>query len=211
MERKLSSAGFDNRPAVQTHKTRKSTASDWTAGRTWTLSNSTDSVAAVQSGTWNRTNISGTVSLPTGAATAANQTTANASLSSIDAGIPVALGQTTMSASMPVVIASNQTSLSVTATTLKVAQTASAPTFATVGVVSAQAVAGNANRTGLLLINDSINKIYLGLGAPAVIGSGILLTPNGTFSMDGNMFTVGAVNAIASGASSNLCIQELTT
>jgi len=41
-------------------------------------------VAATQSGTWNITNISGTVSLPTGAATSANQTTANSSLSSID-------------------------------------------------------------------------------------------------------------------------------
>lgn len=37
-------------------------------------------VNAVQSGTWNITNVSGTVSLPTGAATAANQTTANAYL-----------------------------------------------------------------------------------------------------------------------------------
>lgn len=36
-----------------------------------------------QSGTWNITNISGTVSLPTGASTAANQTTANSSLSTI--------------------------------------------------------------------------------------------------------------------------------
>lgn len=34
-------------------------------------------VAATQSGTWNVTNISGTVSLPTGAATAANQSTLN--------------------------------------------------------------------------------------------------------------------------------------
>lgn len=40
-------------------------------------------VAATQSGTWNITDITGTVSLPTGAATAANQTTANTSLSSI--------------------------------------------------------------------------------------------------------------------------------
>lgn len=37
-----------------------------------------------QSGTWNINNVSGTVSLPTGASTAANQATANASLSSID-------------------------------------------------------------------------------------------------------------------------------
>lgn len=46
--------------------------------------------------------------LPTGAATSANQATANASLASIDAGIPAALGQTTKSASMPVTIASDQ-------------------------------------------------------------------------------------------------------
>lgn len=39
------------------------------------LSSASDSVAAVQSGTWNITNISGTISLPTGAATAANQNT----------------------------------------------------------------------------------------------------------------------------------------
>lgn len=39
---------------------------------------------ASQSGTWNVTNISGTVSLPTGASTAANQTTEINSLSSID-------------------------------------------------------------------------------------------------------------------------------
>lgn len=52
--------------------------------RTWTLSNSTDSCAAVQSGTWNLNNISGTISLPTGAATAANQSTINTTLTGID-------------------------------------------------------------------------------------------------------------------------------
>ena len=41
-------------------------------------------VAATQSGTWNINNVSGTVSLPTGAATAANQVTEIASLSVID-------------------------------------------------------------------------------------------------------------------------------
>jgi hypothetical protein len=77
-------------------------------------------VAATQSGTWNVTNISGTVSLPTGAATSAAQTTAQTSLSaiatsvaSIDTGTPAALGQTTMAASMPVVLASNQSNLAV--------------------------------------------------------------------------------------------------
>lgn len=41
-------------------------------------------VAATQSGTWNVTNLSGTVSLPTGASTSALQTSGNASLTSID-------------------------------------------------------------------------------------------------------------------------------
>lgn len=41
-------------------------------------------VAATQSGTWNVTNVSGTVSLPTGASTSALQTTGNTTLSSID-------------------------------------------------------------------------------------------------------------------------------
>lgn len=41
-------------------------------------------VSAAQSGTWNITNISGTVSLPTGAATSALQTTGNTSLGNID-------------------------------------------------------------------------------------------------------------------------------
>lgn len=39
---------------------------------------------AAQSGTWNITNVSGTVSLPTGAATSANQSTANTALQLID-------------------------------------------------------------------------------------------------------------------------------
>lgn len=41
-------------------------------------------VPASQSGTWNITNVSGTVSLPTGASTSALQTTGNTSLASID-------------------------------------------------------------------------------------------------------------------------------
>lgn len=46
-------------------------------------------VAATQSGTWNITNISGTISLPTGASTSALQTTGNTSLSSIDSNIDI--------------------------------------------------------------------------------------------------------------------------
>jgi len=51
------------------------------------LSSVTDSVSAVQSGTWNVGNITGTVSLPTGAATAANQATIISELQDIEAAI----------------------------------------------------------------------------------------------------------------------------
>lgn len=68
---------------------------------------SADVVTADQGGTWNITNISGTVSLPTGAATSANQTT----IINQTAHLPAALGQTTMSASLPVTLASDQTEL----------------------------------------------------------------------------------------------------
>lgn len=97
----------------------------WSVGRTWTLASGTDSVAAVQSGvwsvassqsgtwnvnavqsgTWNINNISGTISLPTGAAT---ETT----LSSINTKLP-SQGQAAMAASVPVVIASNQSNIGV--------------------------------------------------------------------------------------------------
>ena len=56
--------------------------------------------------------------LPAGAATAANQATEIASLASIDAGIPAALGQTVMASSMPVVIASNQSAVPISAASL---------------------------------------------------------------------------------------------
>jgi hypothetical protein len=86
---------------------------------------------AGQSGTWNLNNISGTISLPTGAATSALQSTGNSSLATLaattsaygtaPAGIVIGVnafvtntnanGQTTMSASSPVAIASDQSAV----------------------------------------------------------------------------------------------------
>lgn len=69
----------------------------------WTL--------ASQQGTWNITNVSGTVSLPTGASTAANQTTGNTSLATIatnttDIVSPiVTMGATAIGAGLPNTVA----------------------------------------------------------------------------------------------------------
>lgn len=51
----------------------------------------TNTIPVSQSGTWNINNISGTISLPTGASTSALQTTGNTSLASIDSKIPSGL------------------------------------------------------------------------------------------------------------------------
>ncbi len=87
---------------------------------------------------------------------------------------------------------------------------ASAPINTLVGVASAQAVAANNNRQGLVLTNISDGTIYLGLdGNSAVLNSGIVLLPSGgAWSMDEYSFNSSAVTAIAHSAGSILTIQE---
>jgi hypothetical protein len=65
------------------------------------------SVAVTQSGSWSIANITGTVSLPTGASTGTKQDTGNTSLASIDGKVP-ALGQALAAASVPVVLTAAQ-------------------------------------------------------------------------------------------------------
>ena len=86
--------------------------------------------------------------------------------------------------------------------------TPASPGAATVGVASGSVLAANASRTGLVLVNTSTNTISIGFGAAAVLNSGITLTPNGAFTMQSSTFTTTEIFAIASGAGSNLAIQE---
>lgn len=92
----------------------------------------------------------------------------------------------------------------------KTALTPAAPTFATVGVASGEAVASNSNRKGLILVNTSANRISIAFGAnPAVLDRGITLYANGgTYCTDEFSHATQAVNAIASAGSSNLAVQE---
>lgn len=167
----------------------------WTTGRTWSLLNSTDSVNAVQSGTW---------------------TVTQGSANTLTNGWPVKIIDGTDSAevkaaSTPATAADTALVVAInpgTPVSTKTALTANSPTVASVGTSSASAVASNASRKGLILQNNSVNTIYLGIGATAVIGSGITLYPGGVFNMDEFMFFTGAVNAIASGAASSMAIQE---
>lgn len=86
-----------------------------------TVSNFPGTQAVTQSGTWNLNNISGTVSLPTGAATATAQATGNSSLSSIDGKTP-ALGQALAAGSVPVVLTAAQVTTLTPLTSVAVTQ-----------------------------------------------------------------------------------------
>lgn len=88
--------------------------------------------------------------------------------------------------------------------------TGNAPTAVSVGVTSTSVLPANALRKGAVFTNTSSNTISFGLnGNAAVLNSGITLAPFGTWIMDAFTFTSGAVTAIASGASSNLSVQEM--
>jgi hypothetical protein len=121
--------------------------------------------------------------LPTGAATAANQATEIASLSSIDAGIPAALGQTTMAASMPVTLASNQSALPVTGTFWPTTQPVSGTVTANQGTANTAANGWQVkvtDGTDALLVNadGSLNVVVLGSPATSatVAKTGTLVT-----------------------------------
>lgn len=88
-------------------------------------------------------------------------------------------------------------------------QTGNAPAAATVGASSGVAVAANASRTGLALVNTSANIISIGFGTnAAVLYSGVTLYPAGSLTLDIFDGCQQAITAIASSAGSNLAIQE---
>lgn len=124
------------------------------------------------------------------------------------------LGQKVSGSSTPVVLSTSQESILTNIFT----QTGGfsdvvAPTFATVGVTSAEAVAENIQRISVYLTNTSDNIISLAFGTnAAVLNSGITLFPGDSFVLQRPaLYYTGAINAIASAAASNLSIQEFNT
>jgi hypothetical protein len=156
-------------------------------------------ISATQSGTWNITNISGTVSLPTGASTSANQTTANSSLSTIATNttglnstitttssavpadaiqigvkngsnlVPITEGQSTMANSLPVVIASDQSSIPISGTITAMGSgnfTVVQPTGTNLHtVVDSGTITANIGTTNGLALDTSVNGILVSQGS----------------------------------------------
>ena len=86
---------------------------------------------------------------------------------------------------------------------------AAAPATASVTGTSAQAVAANAARTKLVIVNLGTGNVFFGLGATAELNKGIALTQYGTWVMDAATFTRAAINAISS-STATLSVQEFS-
>lgn len=124
-------------------------------------------------------------------------------------GTTVLIGQKAMASSIPVVVASDQSAISVTSA--KAPLTPSVPTFATVGTSSTSIVSSNGARKGLIICNTSTSAtVSLSLNGDAVLGSGITLPPGASWTMGEYDFATNAVVGIASSAGTNVGVQEFT-
>lgn len=82
-------------------------------------------------------------------------------------------------------------------------------TAVSVGVASGTALAANPRATYRMFQNDSANTIYLMIDAAAVVNQGIRLNASGgSYEMSGKNLSRKQVNAIATGAASNLLVLE---
>lgn len=160
----------------------------------------TFAVQAAQSGIWNITNITGTVSLPTGASTSANQTIANSTLSTISGQLPTTLGTKTVANSFAVNIASDQIQ-SPTSTVTRVASSAT----------NVMLLASNTSRKAAYLFNESTSIAYVKFGVTASTTSyTIQMVPNAFIVLSQWPIYNGEIDAIWLTANGAMQITELT-
>lgn len=142
--------------------------------------------------------------LPTGAATAALQTTGNAILTAISGQLPATLGAKVSASSFSVVLASDETvpisiAPSTTGTLTSVAGSA------TTGVL----LASNALRKGFMVFNDGSAILYVAFAATAsTTAFSQKLFPNSSYISDFNY--TGVISGISSTATGNTRITEFT-
>lgn len=148
-------------------------------------------VAATQSGTWNITNVSGTISLPTGAATESTLSTLNGKVTACNTGA------VTISTALP---AGTNNIGDVDVLTLPDVAIKNYSTSAVTSVVSAAVstsiLASNANRRMAIMVNDTDKSVYVKLGATASTTSfSYKLSPGQILELPIPIYT-GAIDAI---------------
>jgi len=154
-------------------------------------------VAATQSGTWNINNISGTVSLPTGAATESTLSTLNGKVTACNTGSVTLASQVNPFTSALPVEPETVSSSSVTSTTASAS--------------SVTVLASNANRKLAVFVNDSDKIAYVKLGATASTTSySYKLQPDSTLELAQPVYT-GIIDAIwETSPTGSMRVTELT-
>lgn len=155
----------------------------------------TGTVAATQSGTWNITNVSGTVSLPTGASTSANQPT-NAAQASTTSGQTGNLIQGAVTTGAPTYVTAQTDPLSLTT------GGALRSDMTTIAGNAPKTGSGNGSSTGSL-------NVYLATDQPSLtnplsfnltqINGNATLTGNGTTGTGSPRVTLSSDNSAVSG------------
>ena len=148
-------------------------------------------VAATQSGTWNINNVSGTISLPTGAATESTLSTLNGKVTACNTGA------VTISTALP---AGTNNIGDVDVLTLPDVAIKNYSTSAVTSVVSAATstsiLASNVNRRMAIMVNDTDRNTYVKLGATASTTSfSYKLSPGQILELPIPIYT-GAIDAI---------------
>jgi hypothetical protein len=148
-------------------------------------------VAATQSGTWNITNVSGTISLPTNAATESTLSTLNGKVTACNTGAVA------ISTALP---AGTNNIGDVDVLTLPDVALKNYSTSAVTNVVSAATstsiLASNANRRMAIMVNDTDRNTYVKLGATASTTSfSYKLSPGQILELPIPIYT-GAIDAI---------------
>ena len=169
-------------------------------------------VAATQSGTWNINNISGTVSLPTGAATESTLSTLDGKVTACNTGaVTLASQANPFTSALP--ISDNGGSITVDGTVTTEAETVSTSsvTSTTASASSVTVLASNANRKLAVFVNDSDKIAYVKLGGTASTTSySYKLQPNSTLELAQPVYT-GVVDAIwESSPTGAMRVTELT-
>lgn len=163
-------------------------------------------VSAVQSGTWNLTNISGTVSLPTGAATETTLSALNGKVTACNTGA------VSISTALP---AGTNNIGDVDVLTLPDVAIKNYSTSAVTSVVSAATstsiLASNVNRRMAIMVNDTDRNTYVKLGATASTTSfSYKLAPGQILELPIPIYT-GAIDAIwDSSPTGSMRVTEIT-
>jgi len=167
--------------------------------------------------------VSGSVSvsasaLPTGAATAANQTTGNSTLNNIDiktpslvsGRVPVDGSGVTQPVSGPLTDAQLRATAVPTSNSLEKAATGTITSVSN-ATSSFTALASNASRKGFVIVNDSTATVSVAFAATASTTAFTLrLTANASYFSTSLPVYTGIITAIASAATGSLRVTELT-